>query len=56
MNFREVKLIVGGIRSILLMMREQLVTHDLQREMADRNDRISVGERRERVVLEQEGA
>lgn len=50
------KLIVGGIHSILQMMREQLVTLDLQLETVDQNDRISVGERRERVVLEREGA
>lgn len=50
------KLVADGIHSILLMMREQLVTLDLQHEMADQNDRISVGERREHVVLEQEGA
>ena len=50
------KLVVDEIHSILLMKKEQLATLDLQREMADQNDHISVGDNRERVVLEREDA
>jgi len=44
-SFRVEKRVVDGIHSISLMMREQLVTRDLQHEMVDQSDHISVEER-----------